>query len=119
MKTSVLALVLSLTATVSVSAFAPAPTFTRSVVKGTSHLFAEPPEEEEEGFDLDLGEMFQMWVYSLNSASIMWSCISLLFWIVLTLLRLDCWLFNRFEAADKEKNFDATVKKVKGGKKEE
>jgi hypothetical protein len=60
MKTSVLALVLSLTATVSVSAFAPAPTFTRSVVKGTSHLFAEPPEEEEEGFDLDLGEMFQM-----------------------------------------------------------
>jgi hypothetical protein len=61
MKTSVLALVLSLTATISVSAFAPAPTFTRSVVKGTSHLFAEPAEEEEEeGFDLDLGEMFDM-----------------------------------------------------------
>ena len=60
MKTSVLALVLSLTATVSVSAFVPAPTFTRSVVKGTSHLFAEEPKEEEEGFDLDLGEMFEM-----------------------------------------------------------
>jgi hypothetical protein len=60
MKSSILALVLSLTATVSVSAFAPAPTFTRSIVKGTSHLFAEPEEEEEEGFDLDLGEMFEV-----------------------------------------------------------
>jgi hypothetical protein len=60
MKSSVLALTLALTATVGVSAFAPAPTFTRSVVKGTSHLFAEEPKEEEEGFDLDLGEMFEM-----------------------------------------------------------
>jgi hypothetical protein len=59
MKSSVLALVLALTATVSVSAFAPAATFTRGIVKGSSQLFSEPPEEEE-GFDLDLGEMFEM-----------------------------------------------------------
>mmetsp|Transcript_3478 Transcript_3478/g.6363 ORF Transcript_3478/g.6363 Transcript_3478/m.6363 type:complete len:88 (+) Transcript_3478:143-406(+) len=46
----------------------------------TTSLFAEPEEkEEEEGFDLNLEEMFDI-----------------------------------FDAADKDKDFDATVKKVKG-----
>eukprot|EP00978_Attheya_sp_CCMP212_P028773 scaffold100301_cov55-Attheya_sp.AAC.5 len=45
----------------------------------TTSLFAEPEKEEEEGFDLNLEEMFDM-----------------------------------FDAADKDKDFDETVKKVKG-----
>lgn len=60
MKTSILALLLSLAVTA--SAFAPV-AFTRGIEGRSSHLFAEPPEkEEEEGLDLNLEEMFDMYV---------------------------------------------------------
>eukprot|EP00980_Cylindrotheca_fusiformis_P013945 scaffold3621_cov114-Cylindrotheca_fusiformis.AAC.10 len=58
----------------SATAFAPSAAFTRGV---STQLFSDP-EEEEEGLDLNLEEMFDM-----------------------------------FDAADKEQNFDDALKKVK------
>jgi len=78
MKIAILSLAVILMAS-SASAFAPAPAFSRGL---STSLFAGEEEKEEEGFDLDLGEMFEM-----------------------------------FDAADKEENFDDAVKKVKGDKK--
>ena len=57
------------------------PAFAGAAVR--THLYSTP-EAEEEGLDLDLAEMFEM-----------------------------------FDAADKEEDFDAAVKKVKGGKEDE
>ena len=64
-------------------AFTVAPAFSRSIILApstTTRVWAAGPEpEEEEGMDLDLGEMFDM-----------------------------------FDAADKEEDFDEALKKVKG-----
>lgn len=54
---------LSIFAFVALASFASgfAPTFTRGLTTVTSTtVFSEPAEEEEEGLDLDLGEMFDM-----------------------------------------------------------
>ena len=56
MKLAILSLAVVLMAS-SASAFAPAPAFSRGL---STSLFAGEEEAEEEGFDLDLGEMFQM-----------------------------------------------------------
>jgi|UPI000581A221 hypothetical protein len=78
MKTAFTILILSLAS--GIQAFAPAPAFSRAYT--AKQLFADKPDNEnEEGLDLDLGEMFDM-----------------------------------FEAADKEENFDDAIKKVKKDK---
>jgi hypothetical protein len=56
MKIAILSLAVVLMAS-SASAFATAPAFSRGV---STSLFAGEEEKEEEGFDLDLGEMFEM-----------------------------------------------------------
>ena len=76
MRFAVLSSLLAVLAASSVAAFAPAASFTRGCA--SSELFSSEPEDEE-GLDLNLEEMFDM-----------------------------------FDAADKEEDFDEAVKKVKG-----
>ena len=57
MRFAVLSSLLAVLAASSVAAFAPAASFTRGC--STSQLFSSEPEDDE-GLDLDLGEMFEM-----------------------------------------------------------
>jgi len=43
-----------------VNAFSIAPTFTRPAISRATRVFADPSTDDKESFDLDLGEMFEM-----------------------------------------------------------
>lgn len=89
-------------------AFAPStPSFSgRCIASSAAALSAGPEDEEGGGLDLDLEEMFDMYV--LNRITVEF----------LTLLSHYTLLFHiaRFDAADKGKDFDKVIKEVKKDK---
>jgi hypothetical protein len=109
MNTSILALLAALILSSSVSAFAPT-AFTRGI-EGRSQLFAAEPPKEEEGLDLNLEEMFDMYVFITPTPEPKHTgnpfvCDT---YVYLSLTSSYC----RFDAADKEESFDDALKKVK------
>ena len=83
----------------SATAFAPSAAFTRGV---STQVFSEP--EDEDGLDLNLEEMFDMWVWKLK-----------MLWYFKKNLIQSHRTSNqhRFDAADKGEEFDDAIKKVK------